>query len=87
MGCSCQPSPALITLTRSSSQRAICHGTPAELWRTTTASTPIASIVSTVSRSDSPFFTDDEPTLKVIVSADRRLAACSKLSRVRVLSS
>ena len=44
-------------------------------------------MVSTVSRSDSPFFTDDEPTLKVIVSADRRLAACSKLSRVRVLSS
>ena len=51
------------------------------------ASTPIASIVWTVSRSDSPFFTDDEPTLKVIVSADSRLAAVSKLSRVRVESS
>ncbi len=51
------------------------------------ASTPMASIVSTVSRSDSPFFTDEEPTLKVIVSAERRLAACSKLRRVRVESS
>ena len=44
------------------------------------ASMPMASIVSTVSRSDSPFFTDDVPTLKVIVSADRRLAAVSKLT-------
>ena len=87
MGCSCQPSPALTTLTRSSSQPAICHGTPAEACRTTMASTPMASMVRTVSRSDSPFFTDEEPTLKVIVSAESRLAACSKLSRVRVESS
>ena len=51
------------------------------------ASTPIASMVCTVSRSDSPFFTDDVPTLKVIVSADSRLAAVSNESRVRVESS
>src|SRR4051812_5372816 len=50
-------------------------------------STPMASIVSTVSRSDSPFFTDDVATLKVMVSAESRLAAVSKLSRVRVESS
>ena len=51
------------------------------------ASTPIASMVSTVSRSDSPFFTDDEPTLKFIVSARQPLGRRSKLSRVRVESS
>src|SRR3954451_13009551 len=50
-------------------------------------STPIASMVSTVSRSDSPFFTDEVETLKVMVSAESRLAAVSKLSRVRVESS
>ena len=68
-------------------QRATCTGTPAEPWRTTMASTPMASMVCTVSRSDSPFFTDEVPTLKVMVSADRRLAAVSKLRRVRVESS
>ena len=57
MGCSCQPSPALTTL--ASIHRLICHGTPAEPWRTTTASMPMASIVSTVSRRLSPFFTLD----------------------------
>ena len=62
-------------------------GTPAEPWRTTMASTPMASMVCTVSRSDSPFFTDDVPTLKVMVSAESRLAAVSNDSRVRVESS
>ena len=51
------------------------------------ASTPMASIVSTVSRSDSPFFTDEVLTLNVMVSADKRLAAVSNDSRVRVDSS
>ena len=50
-------------------------------------SIPIASRVSAVSRSDSPFFTDDVDTLKVMVSADSRLAAVSKDRRVRVESS
>ena len=68
-------------------QLAICHGTPDDLCRTTTASTPIAWIVSTVSRSDSPLFTDDDPTLNDIVSAESRLAAVSNESRVRVESS
>ena len=62
-------------------------GTPAEPWRTTMASTPMASIVSTVSRTDSPFLTDEVPTLNVMVSADSRLAAVSNDSRVRVESS
>ncbi len=73
--------------TDASTQLAICHGTPDDLWRTTIASTPIASIVSTVSRSDSPLFTDDDPTLNVIVSAESRLAAVSNERRVRVESS
>ena len=51
------------------------------------ASTPMASMVATVSRSDSPFFTDEVPTLKFMVSADSRLAAVSNDSRVRVESS
>ena len=48
---------------------------------------PIASIVSTVSRTDSPLFTDEDPTEKFTVSADSCLAAASNDSRVRVLSS
>ena len=51
------------------------------------ASTPMASMVSTVSRSDSPLFTDDDDTEKFRVSAESRLAACSNDSRVRVESS
>ena len=51
------------------------------------ASMPIASMVCTVSRRLSPFFTDDCETLKVMTSQERRLAAVSKLRRVRVESS
>ncbi len=47
----------------------------------------MASMVWTVSRMLSPFLSDDEPALKVRVSAPRRLAAVSKLRRVRVESS
>ena len=61
--------------------------TPADEWRTTMASTPMAAIVVTVSRMDSPLLTDEEETEKFIVSAESRLAACSKLRRVRVESS
>jgi hypothetical protein len=73
--------------TLASTQSAICRGTPEEPCRTTMASTPMASMVSTVSRRDSPLRTDDEPTEKLSVSADRRLAACSNDRRVRVESS
>ncbi len=52
-----------------------------------TASIPMASTVSTVSRRDSPFFTDDEPAAKESTSADIRLAAVSNDIRVRVESS
>ena len=85
-GCSCQPSPALMT-EGPCSQRATCHGTPDPEWRTTTRSIPMASMVSTVSRSDSPLLTDELDAEKVMTSAERRRAAVSKLSRVRVESS
>ena len=45
---------------------------------------PMASIVSTVSRSDSPLSEDDVAAVKVMTSAERRLAAVSNDSRVRV---
>ena len=82
MGCSWQPSPALITL--ASIQVATRCGAPAAGWRTTIASMPIASMVCTVSRRLSPFFTDDDDTENVITSHERRLAAVSNERRVRV---
>ena len=51
------------------------------------ASIPIDSIVRTVSSRLSPFFTDDEPAVNVMVSAPSRLAAVSNDRRVRVESS
>jgi hypothetical protein len=56
-------------------------------WRTTMASTPMASTVWTVSRRLSPLAIEEPPTLKAIVSAESRLAAVSNESRVRVDSS
>ena len=76
MGCSCQPSPALMTDGVGPLGDLPAARRPSA-WRTTMASTPMASMVSTVSRSDSPFFTDEVPTLKVMVSAESRLAAVS----------
>ena len=51
------------------------------------ASIPIASTVSTVSRRLSPFLTDELATASESTSAESRLAAVSKESRVRVDSS
>ena len=85
MGCSCQPSPALTMA--ADVHRAICQGTPAERWRTTTASIPMASSVSTVSRRLSPLLTLEDEAEKVMVSAESRFAAVSNESRVRVESS
>ena len=78
----------LITL--HSHELAAFYGTDFEqLWSRgkITESIPMASTVSTVSRNDSPFFTDEVPTLKFMVSAESRLAAVSKERRVRVESS
>ncbi len=89
MGCSCAPSPALTTdaLPASANHLATCAGTPAQAWRTTKQSAPMASIVSTVSRRDSPLLRELDEPVKVITSAESRLAAVSKDSRVRVESS
>ena len=86
MGCSCQPSPAFTTCARRA-QPATWWQAPDEGWRTTRASMPMASTVSTVSRSDSPFLTDDVAAENDRTSAESRLAAVSKESRVRVDSS
>ncbi len=53
----------------------------------TTASAPIASSVSAVSLSDSPFDTLEPLAAKLTTSADSRLAASSNDVRVRVESS
>ena len=82
MGCSWVPSPAFST--RPSTHLVSCRGDPLEEWRITIASAPIACNVNAVSFSDSPFATLDPLALKLITSADSRLAASSKLIRVRV---
>ena len=82
VGCSWMPSPALTTL--ASSSRASSSADPEEEWRTTTVSTCIASMFLAVSTRLSPFCTLDVEPWKFTVSADSRLAASSKLVRVRV---
>ena len=57
------------------------------MWRMTTQSTAIASIVITVSRRDSPLLAEDPLPVMLMVSADIHLPAISKLLRVRVESS
>jgi hypothetical protein len=85
VGCWCQPSPALSTW--ASTKRVRVAAAPDWSWRMTIASTPMACSVSAVSLSDSPLDTLEPETEKFSVSADRRLAASSKLVRVRVESS
>ena len=82
MGCSCQPSPALITFDgmRSARKRAA----PDEPWRMTTMSMRIASRLRAVSTSVSPFATDDPVEEMLTVSALSRFSANSKETRVRV---
>ena len=85
VGCSCAPSPALITLPRT--QPASRCGAPEALCLMTTASEPMASSVSAVSLRLSPLATLEPLTAKLITSADSRLAAASKEIRVLVESS
>src|SRR5688500_7974934 len=60
------------------------NGAPDEAWRTTNMSACMADKFATVSSSDSPLLADDTAMLRLITSADRRLAAISKVVRVRV---
>ncbi len=50
-------------------------------------SAPSASIVRTVSTSDSPLVTDEDAAAMFTTSAERFFAATSKLTRVRVEAS
>src|SRR5690606_6861597 len=63
---------------------AIRNGAPLSAWRTTNMSACIATRLSIVSSSDSPFGVDDVPMFRLFTSADSRLAAISKVVRVRV---
>src|SRR6266478_559485 len=81
-GCSCVPSPALIT--GISRCRATKSAAPEAAWRITRQSGFMALSVCTVSNSDSPFFRLEASTWRFMVSAPRRDAAVPKLMRVRV---
>jgi hypothetical protein len=85
VGCSCLPSPALMIAASvhvDTSAAAPAHGV-----RMTIASGLWAPRVRTVSLSDSPFSTLEPLAAKLTTSALRRLAASSKLDRVRVEAS
>src|SRR6266404_1523627 len=81
-GCSCVPSPALIT--GISKWCATKSAAPEAEWRITRQSGFMAFSVCTVSSRDSPFFRIDASACKFIVSAPSRDAAVPKLMRVRV---
>ena len=85
VGCSCRPSPALMTAQRTC--WANCAGPPERSVRTTMASTPSASTLSAVSRKVSPLLALDPDPCSARLRAPMRAAAASKLRRVRVESS
>src|SRR6266851_1309334 len=84
VGCAWRPSPAFTTCSCGLTCRAMRYGAPAELWRTTKMSACMADKFATVSSSDSPFDCEDTAMLRLMTSAERRLAAISKVVRVRV---
>src|SRR6185295_15425409 len=87
VGCAWRPSPALITCSCGLTWRAMRKGAPEELWRTTKMSACIAERLATVSSSDSPLLCEETATFRLMTSAERRLAAISKVVRVRVEAS
>src|SRR5262245_16886335 len=84
VGCAWRPSPALITCSCGLTCRAIRNGAPEDAWRTTKMSACIAERLATVSSSDSPLVCELTEMFRLMTSADRRLAAISKVVRVRV---
>src|SRR3954467_11395700 len=64
--------------------RAMRNGAPEALWRTTKMSACIAERFATVSRSDSPLLWEEAAMLRLMTSAESRLAAISNVVRVRV---
>ena len=90
VGCSCAPSPALITAETSptlSTARARSSELPALAWRMMMAAGSMAASVRPVSHSDSPLLTLEEAEAMLTTCAPSRWAAISKLARVRVLAS
>src|SRR5688572_11535125 len=84
VGWAWRPSPALITCSCGLTWRAIRNGAPDDSCRTMKMSACMAERLATVSSSDSPLVADETVILRLITSADRRLAAISKVVRVRV---
>src|SRR5574338_58890 len=88
VGWAWRPSPAFTTWMWSRPVAWRCwamrKGAPLASWRTTNMSACMAQRLSTVSSRVSPFLVDEVDTLRLITSADRRLAAISKVVRVRV---
>ena len=82
VGCSCAPSPALMTCAFNTRERKC--GAPLALWRMMMKSALSACKLSAVSLSVSPFLNDDASAEKFTMSAESRCAASSKLMRVRV---
>src|SRR4029077_6760497 len=85
VGCSCHPSPALIT--EDFTPRAKASAAPAEGWRKTIISACIASIFRAVSSNVSPFTMLLDDGEKLMTSALSRFAANSNEVRVLVLGS
>ena len=85
VGCSCMPSPALMT--RAPHRRATRCPAPADACRRTSMSGAIASRLRTVSASVSPFETLEPAEAMFTVSALSRFSAISNEVRVRVLGS
>src|SRR2546428_9837819 len=84
VGCACRPSPAFTTCSWDFTWRAIRNGAPEEACRTTKMSACIAERFATVSSSDSPLVADETAMFRLMTSAESRLAAISKVVRVRV---
>src|SRR5258708_21876562 len=84
VGWACRRSPAFTTCSCGLTWRAIRKGAPDESCRTTKMSACIAERLATVSSKDSPFDWDDTAMFRLMTSAESRLAAISKVVRVRV---
>src|SRR3989440_2231533 len=84
VGWAWRPSPAFTTCSCGLTCRAMRNGAPDESCRTTKISACIAERLATVSSSDSPLVCEDTAMLRLMTSAESRLAAISKVVRVRV---
>src|SRR5574343_1778498 len=88
VGWAWRPSPALTTCTSSRPMRRRCSvirkGAPEDAWRTTNRLACMATRLSMVSSRVSPLAVEDLLMSRLMTSAERRLAAISKVVRVRV---